>query len=51
MTNQESESLGLDHYLKLNTQAYKMDIQNILKDKPVVDKGREKCSHCDPCFR
>ena len=51
MTNQESKSLGLDQYLKLNTKAYKIDIQNILKDKPAVDVGKENCSHCDPRFR
>ena len=51
MTNQESKSLGLDQYLKLNAQAYKIDIQNILKDKPAVDVGRENCSHCNPQFR
>ena len=50
-TNQESRSLGLDHYLKANAKAYKMDIENILKDKPVIDVGRENCSHCDPRFR
>ena len=51
MTSQESKSLGLDQYLKLNAKAYKIDIQNILKDKPAVDIGRENCSHCDPHFR
>ena len=51
MTSQESKSLGLDHYLKINAKAYKIDIQNILKDKPAVDVGRENCSHCDPRFR
>ena len=51
MTNQESRSLGLDHYLKANAKAYKMDIENILKDKPVIDVGRENCSNCDPRFR
>ena len=51
MTNQEPKNLGLDQYLKLNAQAYKMDIQTILKDKPVVDIGRENCSHCDPHFK
>ena len=51
MTSQESKSLGLDHYLKINAKAYKIDIQNILKDKPAVDIGRENCSHCDPRFR
>ena len=51
MTNQESKSLGLDHYLKMNAKTYKIDIQNILKDKPAVDVGRENCSHCDPRFR
>ena len=28
-----------------------MDIQTILKDKPVVDIGRENCSHCNPRFK
>ena len=28
-----------------------MDIENILKDKPVIDVGRENCSNCDPRFR
>ena len=51
MTNQETRSLGLDHYLKANAKAYKMDIENILKDKPVIDVGRENCSHCDPRFK
>ena len=35
----------------MNAKAYKIDIQNILKDKPAVDIGRENCSHCDPRFR
>ena len=51
MTSQDPENLGLDQYLKLNAQAYKVDIQNILKDKPIVDIGRENCSHCDPRFK
>ena len=51
MTSQESNSLGLDQYLKLNAKAYKLDIQNILKDKPAVDVGKENCFHCDPRFR
>lgn len=51
MTSQDTENLGLDQYLKLNAQAYKVDIQNILKDKPIVDIGRENCSHCDPRFK
>ena len=50
MTSQDPEYLGLDQYLKLDAQAYKVDIQNILKDKPIVDIGRENCSHCDPRF-
>ena len=48
MTNQVQENLGLDQYLKLNAQAYKNDLMNILKDKPIVDIGRENCSHCEP---
>ena len=51
MANQEPENLGLDQYLKLNAQAYKIDIQTILKDKHIVDIGRENCSHCDPHFK
>ena len=51
MTSQESNSLGLDQYLKLNAKANKLEIQNILKDKPAVDVGKENCSHCDPRFR
>ena len=51
MTNQDPKNLGLDQYLKLNAQAYKIDIQNILKDKPIVDIGRENCSYCDPRFK
>ena len=50
MTSQDPENLGLDQYLKLNAQAYKVDIQKILKDKPIVEIGRENCSHCDPRF-
>ena len=41
MANQEPENLGLDQYLKLNAQAYKIDIQTILKDKRIFDIGRE----------
>ena len=51
MTNQDPENLGLDQYLKLNAQAYKIDLMNILKDKPIVDIGRENCSHCDLHFK
>ena len=48
MTNQDQDNLGLNQYLRLNAEAYKNDLMNILKDKPVVDIGRENCSHCDP---
>ena len=51
MTNQEPESLGLNQYLKLNAQVYKLDIQSILKDKPVIEIGRQSCSNCDPRFK
>ena len=51
MTNQEPENLGLDQYLKLNAQAYKIDIQTMLKGPYIVDVGGEKCSLCEPHFK
>ena len=51
MTYQDHKNLGLDQYLKFNAQAYKIDLMNILKDKPIVHIGRENCSHCDPRFK
>ena len=43
--------MGLDQYLKINAQAYRIDIQTMLKDKYIIDVGREYCSHCDPRFK
>ena len=51
MKNQDQDNLGLNQYLELSAQAYKTDLMNILKDKPVIDIGRENCSHCDPCYK
>ena len=51
MTNENQENLGLKQYLKLNAQTHKNYLMNILKDKPIVNIGRENCSHCDPCFK
>ena len=51
MKNQDQGNLGLNQYLKLSAQAYKNDLMNILKDKPVIDIGTENCSHCDPHFK
>ena len=51
MTNQKPKNLGLDQYLKVNAQAYKIDIQTMLKDKYIIDVGREYCSHCDLRFK
>ena len=51
MINQNQNILGLNQYLKLSAKAYKDDLMNILKDKPVIPLGRENCSHCDPHFK
>ena len=51
MINQNQNNLGLNQYLKLSAKAYKADLLNILKDKPVIPLGRENCSHCNPRFK
>ena len=51
ITNQDQNNLGINQYLKLSAKAYKADLLNILKDKPVIPLGRENCSHCDPRFK
>ena len=40
MTNQDQNNLGLSQYLKIRAKAYKTDLLNILKDKPVIPLGR-----------
>ena len=50
MINQNQNNLGLNQYSKLSSKAYKADLLNILKYKPVIPLGRENCSLCDPHF-
>ena len=49
--NYNQNDLGLDQYLKISEKAYKADLLNILKDRPVIPLGRENCSHCDQRFK